>query len=33
VEELVALIRQLETQSIAMGEEHLNALDGKATDR
>ena len=33
VEELVALIRQLETQSIPMGEGHLNALDRKANDR
>ncbi|UKA66584.1 2-dehydropantoate 2-reductase [Arthrobacter sp. FW306-05-C] len=33
VEELVALIKQLESQSIAMGEEHLDALDRKAIDR
>jgi 2-dehydropantoate 2-reductase len=33
VEELVALIKQLETQSIAMGEEHLHTLDRKAINR
>lgn len=33
VEELVALIRQLETRSIAMDEEHLAALDRKAGSR
>jgi 2-dehydropantoate 2-reductase len=31
IEELVSLIRQLETGSIAMDEEHLTALDRKAT--
>lgn len=33
VEELVSLIRQLETGSIAMDEQHLTALDRKATTR
>lgn len=33
VEELVTLIKQLESQSIAMGEEHLHTLDRKATHR